>query len=200
MKLYTLKGACSLVPHIALIWAKADFELRQMGRNELKSPEFLTLNPQGSVPFLQDGDFGLSQNIAIIQYIHEQFPKALLFGSGDLKAQSKARQWLAFCNSDVHKAFGGMFNPAGFVQDESLHTQVRELSAQKILNLYQIAQSALSHQDYLTGEFTIADVYLYVTLRWAKLLQLDVQAFEAFYQRVEQQHVVQSALQAEGLK
>lgn len=207
MKLYYMKGSCALVPHIALEMIRTqetlDYQLMAMGREAIKSPEFLKLNPQGAVPLLQDGDFVLSQNIAIIQYLQDLFPKALLFGTGDLKAKAKVRQWLAFVNSDVHKVYGGLFNPAGFADDEQAQEQVKRSSVKKLLALYQIAESALEKSDYLTETFTIADAYLYVTLRWAKLLGIDLSALprlSAFYERVEQQPAVQSALQQEGLK
>ncbi|MDH2925991.1 glutathione S-transferase N-terminal domain-containing protein [Lonepinella koalarum] len=66
LKLYYLQGACPLVPHVALHWTKADFEAVRLERGEQKSPAFLALNPQGTVPLLTDGDWTLSQNIAIL--------------------------------------------------------------------------------------------------------------------------------------
>lgn len=201
LKLHYMKGACSLVPHIALVWSGAKYETKEWARPDLKSPEYLALNPQGSVPLLQDGDWAVSQNIAIIQYINDT-QNAQLFGKGDVKTQAKARQWLAFANSDIHRAFGGLFNPAQFCANESAHPQIRESAVKKVSGFYQIAENILKNQDYLSGEFTIADVYLYVTLRWAKGLKLDLSAFEAlarFYERVENQSVVQQALKEEGL-
>ncbi|WP_439236459.1 glutathione S-transferase N-terminal domain-containing protein [Lonepinella koalarum] len=65
LKLYYLQGACPLVPHVALHWTKADFEAVRLERGEQKSPAFLVLNPQGTVPLLTNGDWTLSQNIAI---------------------------------------------------------------------------------------------------------------------------------------
>ena len=59
MKLYYMPGACSLADHIALEWANADYEACAVSRDALKQPEFLALNPMGSVPCLTDGDFVL---------------------------------------------------------------------------------------------------------------------------------------------
>lgn len=202
LKLYYIKGVCSLVPHIALEWAKVDYQLQEVSRTDVKEPAYLALNPLGAVPLLQDGDWALSQNIAILDYLHELYPQAKIFGAGDIKAQAKARQWLAFANSDLHKTFGGLFKPATFVKDEAAQSQVREMAAEKVKALYAIADNVLANQDYLTGELTIADVYLYVTLRWAKGLQLDLshcKSLEAFYQRVESNAGVQAALKQQGL-
>lgn len=56
LTLYYLKGACSLVPHVALEWAQASYRAQEVSRETLKTPEYLALNPQGAVPLLQDGD------------------------------------------------------------------------------------------------------------------------------------------------
>lgn len=42
-------------------------------RNEQRSPEYLKLNPAGLVPALIDGDEVLTQSLAIIEYLDEQY-------------------------------------------------------------------------------------------------------------------------------
>ena len=64
MKLYYLKGACSLVPHVALAWIGKPYEAIETSYELIKSPDYLALNPLGLVPLLVDDDFVLSQNIA----------------------------------------------------------------------------------------------------------------------------------------
>lgn len=202
LKLYYLPGACSLVPHIALEWAKADFEAVEAAREQLKTPEFLALNPQGSVPVLQEGGWSLSQNTAIVSYINDRYPEAKVFGKGDARAQAKARQWLAFANADLHPAFGSVFNPNKFIEGEGEAAQIRARAMLKITELYGFVEAELAGKDYLTGELTIADAYVYVTLRWAKMLNIDLGALprlEAYYQRIEADEGVQKALRTQGL-
>ena len=107
LNLYYLPGACSLVPHVALEWTGAEYQAVEVPRDSLQSPEFLALNPRGSVPVLQDGDWALSQNVAIVEYLNECYPEARLFGSGDAKSRARARQWLAYVNSERRKLFRG---------------------------------------------------------------------------------------------
>ncbi len=40
-----------------------------------RAPDYLAINPQGLVPFLADGEFGLSQSLAIIEYLDETHPE-----------------------------------------------------------------------------------------------------------------------------
>ena len=61
-------GACSLASHIVLEWLGKPYETHKLSRDELKGPEFLKINPLGAVPALADGDWTLTQNVAILEY------------------------------------------------------------------------------------------------------------------------------------
>jgi glutathione S-transferase len=62
----------------------------------------------------------------------------------------------------------------------------------------------LAGQDYLMGkQFTVADGYLFVMLKWADRTGMDLSALKnlmAFKARVEARPKVQEALTKEGLK
>ncbi|PSJ80278.1 glutathione S-transferase family protein [Neisseria iguanae] len=201
-KLYYIQGACPLVPHVALEWAKADFEAVRVAHDELKTPEFLVLNPLGSVPVLQDGDWTLTQNTAILDFINTQYPEAKLFGRGDVRQQAKARQWLAFANADLHSTFAYVFHPNRFIEGEGEGAQIRARAILKVGEYFGLVNKALQNQDYLAGELTIADVYVYVVLRWAKAFGIDLNhldKLESFYQRIEVDEGVQKALKTQGI-
>ncbi|HRP72658.1 MAG TPA: glutathione S-transferase family protein, partial [Luteimonas sp.] len=60
----------------------------------------------------------------------------------------------------------------------------------------------LAGQDWLTGSRSIADPYLFVELRWADGLGLDLSGLDhlaAFRQRMDADAGVRAALEAEGL-
>src|SRR3546814_5235746 len=78
MKLYYSPGACSLADHIVLEWIGQPYEAIRVSRADPKSPEFLRLNPPGAVPVLQDGDWVLTQNLALLNFLSSSFPQAWL--------------------------------------------------------------------------------------------------------------------------
>lgn len=206
MKLYILAGVCSFVPHTALVMAKhsdgIDYEIVNMSREALKGPEFLAINPQGSVPVLQDDDFVLAQNLAILSYLNDKFPKANLLGTGNAQQRAKTQYWLSFCNADLHKTFAPIFNPARVVVDENCYQSATQQAINNFLNLLAIVNQQLANQDFLNDEFTIADVYLYVILRWATAKQVDFSQYThlaKFIKTVEQNKFVEQALQEEAL-
>src|SRR5690606_28966645 len=76
VKLYYMPGACPLATHITLEWIGQPYEIQAVPREDLKKPEFLALNPVGSVPVLTDGDLVLTQSVAILEYLAEKHPEA----------------------------------------------------------------------------------------------------------------------------
>lgn len=55
-------------------------ELLSFSKKEHKSPEYLAIAPRGKVPALVDGDFVLTESLAIVMYIDRKFPSPPLFG------------------------------------------------------------------------------------------------------------------------
>lgn len=203
MKLYAMPGACSMVPHTALEWTKADYELKLVSGKETKTPEYLALNPQGAVPLIQDGDFVLSQNVAILDYLDQTYPEAKLFGTGDVKTRANVKHFLAYLNSDVHKSFGPIFHADGFLSKGEGKEDLVETAKQKVAKQMQYLNDTLNGQAYLTGEMTIADVYLYVLLRWSKQIHIDLSQYAnlaPFMSRVESNDNVKAVIEQEKLK
>ncbi|MEM7670362.1 MAG: glutathione S-transferase N-terminal domain-containing protein, partial [Pseudomonadota bacterium] len=54
--LHYVPGTCALGVHIALEWAGAPYKAHRLSQADLRSPDYLALNPAGVVPTLiQDG-------------------------------------------------------------------------------------------------------------------------------------------------
>ncbi|MBP9541824.1 MAG: glutathione S-transferase family protein [Vitreoscilla sp.] len=187
MKFYMLSGACSIVGNVALEWAGAEFELVKLDFAATKTPEFLAKNPQGSVPFLEDGDFTLSQNTAILQYIADKYPQAHLFGKGNAEQQAKAHQWLGMVNADIHSKFSILFGPQRFAESEAAQAEVVAAAKKLLQGLFAAVDTHLNGRKYLADELTIADVYLLVVLNWAAYKEVDLSAcknLQALHARV----------------
>jgi len=205
MKLYYLPGACSLAAHIVLEWLGKPYETHQVERDKLKSPEFLAVNPLGAVPVLAEGDWILTQNAAILEYLAEQAPASLgLLGDGGARSRAEVRRWLGFVNSDVHRTFSLVFAPQRFVQEPAAQEELRASAAARLRELYALADRQLGATPFLAGQRpSIADPYLYVTLRWAQAKSLDLPGLAnlpRFMAAMNADPGVQAALKAEGLQ
>ncbi|WP_426703053.1 glutathione S-transferase family protein [Rhodanobacter sp. Col0626] len=200
MKLYYVPGACSLADHIVLEWVGAPYEATRMSYKDIKSANYLAINPGGMVPLLEHGDLKLTENAAILGYLADLYPEAGLLGDGSPRARAEVSRWLAFLNSDVHYAFKPIFSPRRFIDDQSLADVVSDTARLHARKLFERLDARLEGRDWLTGARSVADPYLFVVLRWADAKQVDLQGMDnlaRFKSRMDADEGVRKALQAE---
>ena len=205
MKLHYLPGACSLADHIVLEWIGKPYEAVAVPRDQLKSPDYLRINPAGAVPALETGEgWALTQNSAILHYLAARNPEAGLHGDGSARGRAEVHRWLAFVNADVHPSFWPLFGGLSWIEDEATLAKGHEAARTKLRGLFERADRQLEGRDWIAGATrSIADPYLYVVTRWAKAKQVDLAAFgnlERHFQAMEADPAVQRVLKAEGLQ
>ncbi|TDK32544.1 glutathione S-transferase family protein [Luteimonas terrae] len=200
--LYTKPGACSLADHIVLQWIGAPFEARVVDATQMKEAPFLALNPAGAVPVLVEGDWVLTQNAAILNYLADAHPDAKLGGDGTPQGRAEVNRWLALLNADLHPAFHPLFGSTKYLDNADAVDATRKQAMTKIRGFYERLDAQLAGRDYLVGTRSIADPYLFVTLQWAKRLKPDLGGLDnlhAFDARMRADAGVQAAMTAEGL-
>lgn len=201
MKLYYLPGACPLVSQIVMEWMGLSYELEAVERDALKKPEFLKLNPVGSVPVLVDGDLVLTQSVAILEYLNELHPEAGLHGA-DVVERAEVRRWLSFANADLHRTFAMIFGVQAYSSDAEIQKLLIDKTSERLRFLFGVADKQLEGKDWLTGKRSIADPYLYVVSRWAHAKEVDLSGMDnlkRFFERVDADPAVQTALKKQGL-
>jgi glutathione S-transferase len=202
MKLYTSPGACSMADHIVLEWTGRPYTTQLVSREHRASPEFRKLNPAGAVPVFEDGDWVLTQNAAILNYLADKFPEAKLGGDGTPKGRAEVNRWLGFLNADMHPAFKPMFGSTAYLGDEGAIEQTRNAARKQLRGLFERCDAQLGKHDWLAGSRSIADPYLFVMLRWAKGVKVDLSGLEnlaKFEQRMRADAGVQKVLKDEGI-
>jgi glutathione S-transferase len=201
MKLYHMPGACSLADLIVLNWLDVPHEIVQMTLDTVKSPAYLAINPNGSVPMLLHGDWSLTENVAILGYLADTHPQAALAGDGSVRGRAEVMRWLAFLNSDVHKAFKPLFSPARFLDARDFDDELARHARHHIRAYLERIDAQLAGRDWLTGQRSIADPYLFVVLRWAAGKEVDLQGLDnlaAFTARLHADPGVRRALAADA--
>ena len=202
MKLHYMPGTCAMADHIVLEWIGKPYEAVAVPRDRLKSPEYLRLNPAGAVPVLELDGWSLTQNSAILHYLGATNPEARLLGDGSARGMAEVDRWLAFVNADVHPSFWPFFGGLSWLQDEALLAQAKAAAATKLRGLFQRADAQLAGRDWIAGDRSIADPYLFVVTRWAKGVGVDLSGLdqlERHFQRMLADEGVQRAMKAEGL-
>jgi glutathione S-transferase len=198
MKLYFFPNACSLAPHIVLRELALPFELVQVD-NQAKTTadgeDFLQINPKGYVAALQlDNGQVLTEASAILQYLADLKPAAHLAPANGSWERVRLQEWLNFIATEIHGGLAVFFNSA-------IQGEVRGLFQATLFKRFAVLVKTLEHKDYLLGEYSVADAYLFVVLRWAAFHAIDLgdwPALAAFQQRVGERPAVIAALAAEN--
>jgi glutathione S-transferase len=200
MKLYHMPGACSLADIIVLAWIGAPHETVRMSTETLKSPDYLAINAGGTVPLLRHGDFALTENVAILGYLADLHPEAQLLGDGTPRARAEVMRWLGFLNSDVHKAFKPIFVPGRFLPDRAQANALADTARGHVRAYLERLDAQLDGRDWLTGQRSVADPYLFVLSRWAVGKKVPLHGLDnlaRFSERMYADQGVQAALAAE---
>jgi glutathione S-transferase len=200
MKLYYAPGACSLSPHISLLEAGLPYDLVKvdLGAKKLENgDDYLRVNPKGQVPalVLDSGEI-VTEGPVIVQMIADKAPAKHLAPARDSAERYKLQEWLNFITAELHKSIGPLFSSA-------LSDDAKAFFKNRATGKFRFIDGKLAGHDYLMGkQFTVADGYLYVMLRWAEALKFDLSEMPnllAYKARVAARPKVQEALIKEGL-
>ena len=204
LKLFHSPGACSLVPHIALEEAGADYEpVRVMlAEGEHLKPEYLAINPHARVPALATDQGTITENVAILNYLADRFGAAGSVPRGDDYVAAKCNELLGWFASSVHISFAQIWRAARFTDDESIHPQI-QLGGRQALEKQFAEIEGKCGDGWLVGDrFTAADSYALIFFRWARRIGMDMAAYPgwaALNQRLLAEASVQRAVAHEEL-
>jgi glutathione S-transferase len=199
MKLYYSPGACSLAPHIVLREAGMKFELEKVDLAAKKTEtgeDYFAINPKGYVPALKlDDGTVLTEAGVILQHVADSRPRRGLAPKPKTPERYKLMEWLNFTSSEIHKGLGDFFNP-------KMTPEWREAKLDRLGKRFDFLDKALGANQYLMGEFSIADAYLFTVLNWTDRLQVDLSRWpniQAFKARIAERNTVKKAMKAEGI-
>ncbi|KQN46605.1 glutathione S-transferase [Serratia sp. Leaf50] len=181
----------------ALMWCVGELNLpyerydigHRFGGND--TPEFLAMNPNGTVPVLQDGDDEpLWETGAILRYIARVYGNEAFWPSSAAEC-AQVDKWTEWAKVSVSHSFTAplfwrVVRTASKDRDQSAID-----NAMKVLNKFlDVAEVQLSNHAYIAGEgFTLADVQFgHILYRY---FDIDIEresfpALEQYYERLKQ--------------
>nr|WP_319390411.1 glutathione S-transferase N-terminal domain-containing protein [uncultured Cohaesibacter sp.] len=135
---------------------------------DVKSPAFLSLNPNNKIPAIidphgPDGDpIGLFESAAILLYLSDKTGKFI--GSTD-RDRAKITQWLMFQMGGIGPMFGQLGFFVKFKGAEIEDPRPRQRYIDESKRLLNVLNKELADQDWIAGDYSIADMAIAPWLR-----------------------------------
>ena len=158
IELYTAATPNGYKASIVLEELELPYQLHalNLGAGDQKQPEFLRISPNGRIPAIVDreaGDFSVFESGAILVYLAEKTGRLL---PTDTKKRSQVMQWLMFQMGGIGPMMG-QANVFFRYFDEKLPSVIARYQNES-KRLFTVLEERLKDREYLTGEFSIADI------------------------------------------
>src|SRR5260221_12488706 len=175
MKLYS--GPLSLFSRkveIALYEKSLPFEREMVAFTQAagyspKHPDVLAANPKGQVPVLVDGDLTLFDSTLIFEYLEDAYPAPPLYPAG---AKPRARCRLIELSADeillplVRSLMFRNAPPDPDAERQRLRESEGERAEAPVSAFYGGLQERLGGRGYCCGHYSVAEVAMFVTMRF----------------------------------
>ena len=204
--LYYMPGRANLAPHIVLQETATRYrlELVDFERQAQRSPEYLTLNPNGRVPTLIEDGFVMYEAAAITMYIAELHGEAGLAPPPATLSRARYYQWMAHLTNSVQEALNQWFHPDHFVSGTQTESAFKKNAEKRLEKMWGNLDEALSKSPYLLGDrFSACDAYLFFLTCWQTRLKKSMIRerlhLAEFFKTVKNRPSVERTLEAEGI-
>jgi GST-like protein len=172
----------------------ADYEVHAIDlmAGEQKTPEYLTLNPNGKIPTIVDHeaeDFAVFESGAILIYLAEKYGRFLPI---DVKGRSRVIQWLMFQMGHIGP-MQGQANVFYRYFDKKIPEAIDRYQ-HETRRLYEVVDKQLQGREYLCDEYSIADIAAWPWVRthlWSGVPTDGLDALQAWLTRIGEREAVQ---------
>ena len=175
------------------------YELKPIGprTGETQTIEYTEMNRKQKIPFMQDGDLGLSESVAISRYLVEQYDDAgVIYRPDTVAGRAREDEWICYLYGEldetslyVMRRHGDL---AAIYGDAPAAVTASKAYAEKHL---EVVDRHISNTPYVLGdEFGLADIMLMSILDWANVYGFTLSASLAGYrERIAERPAYQRA-------
>ena len=127
-------------------------------KNDQFSPEYIAINPNSKIPAIVDRDTDITvfESGAILMYLAEKTGKFL---PPDQKKRYLVIEWLMLQMGSVGPMFGQLNHFKKFAPEKIEYAIARY--EKETLRLYSVLDSQLKDNEYICGDYSIADIATY---------------------------------------
>jgi glutathione S-transferase len=129
----------------------------EIGDAGARTPEFLALNPNGRLPVIIDGDFVLSESLAITLYLAKKHGGTLYPATPE--GEARAWQWSFWAIAEVDRGVNIWSLHAIRLPPAERDAALREEALKVLAAPFKVLDTEVAKTPYLIGDtFTIADL------------------------------------------
>lgn len=147
-----------------------DMKVFSFREDDMKTPEYLAINPRGKVPVLIDEGFVLWESSAIVEYLEEHYPERPVL-PGSSRSRATARRIVSEASCYLYPPLRGVMEqilwirPDGDAAPAALDGYLQNLHRELVY-----FEGELS-DDFFAGSLSIADFAMYPLLALVNRLQ-----------------------------
>ena len=146
-----------------------------VGKGETRAPEYLALNPMGRVPTVTDDSFVLWESPAILWYMATKHGAQQLLPK-ELRAEADTLRWLFFCASHIDSHLTVLMQERFIKARRKLESDPALIAAaeKELARFVPVLEQQLATHEYVTGQFSIADIALGCSMELSPALGFDL--------------------------
>jgi len=168
MKLYEFPPTRSIRARWMLQELGIPFEaitVRLSSGDHLK-PEYKQINPAGKLPALVDGDFVLTESVAIVLYLAEKSPDHAFIPS-DLSTRAQMYRWLMFTVTELEQPLWRIARNTNIYPEAERSSSDVAVASREFKQMASVFEAHMRGRTYVVGDhFTVCDIVAAYTLDW----------------------------------
>jgi glutathione S-transferase len=130
----------------------------EIGDSGARAPEFLALNPNGRLPFIADGEFVLTESLAITLYLARKYSHGALYPAA-CEHEARAWQWSFWAIAEVDRGVNIWSLHAIRLPPGERDAALRDEALNVLAAPFGVLDAAVAKNAYLLGpDFTVADL------------------------------------------
>jgi glutathione S-transferase len=167
-------------------------------RGDAQSPEYFSVNPNGRIPALVDGDLKLFESMAINMYLAKKYANGLIPEGED--AEAKTWQWSVWGISEIEPLQMQIVVQKFFTPEAKRDSGVIERAGKALSRPFNVLNATLESSDYLLGDtFSLADLNLAGVMDLLNMVQHDVSAWPAMARWLDACYARESYVRAKAV-
>ena len=173
-----------------------EVERLSFAKGEHKTPEYLAINPHGSVPALVNGALKLTESSAIVMHLADMYPEKNLAPALGSDERAAYYRWIVYVPATLDPVLETITMHTRFLPQDKRNPALVESAKAKWANIARVLEAAIDGREYIVGNsFTAADIVVGSALGWAAFVGIlgDHPKLAAYLQNLQQRPAYQRA-------